>query len=530
MQKVRVKPLPALPGIEKPLIEYCQFVKAEPLAATPVANATLNWFGTNETGGTSSATAPTPSTAEGGTTSFYVAQTLEGCIGDRAKIDVKINTTPKPTTTTYLAYCQNEAAQPLSATGSVLKWYREADGTEFQGVPFTPFTEKVQDYSFYVTQTGANGCESPKEEIKIHIKSLPSATISGGSTIDLGKSATINIKFTGDGPWIYVLSNGLTDTTDQADHHVEVKPSTTTTYVVTEVSNACGKGLPIGSALVTVKVPTINSGNPSVAEVCAGKTFNVPFQQSGDFPTGNTFKVQIARANVDAQFWTIPSVATSNLVTATFPDTTKGGSYYVRVISSGTSAEFTVKGSTSSITIIASPLPVATLTGAQTILVGESADLKAEITGKSPWTFTLNNGTKDSLITASVSPYTFKVAPKTTITYTITKVTNGCGTGTGVGSARVQVDPILGVEPPAPADWVKVYPTLVQSRATIEITVPVAPKQSSVEVIDLNGKSRYTNAIQGKITEVDFGNYPSGLYLIRIQNGNLSTVQRVMKP
>jgi hypothetical protein len=177
-----------------------------------------------------------------------------------------------------------------------------------------------------------------------------------------------------------------------------------------------------------------------------------------------------------------------------------------------------------------SPLPVATLTGTQTILVGESADLKAEITGKSPWTFTLNNGTKDSLITANASPYIFKLKPKTTTTYAITKVTNSCGTGTGVGTARVQVDPILGIEPPAPTDWAKVYPTLIQDKCTVEITGTISPKQASIEVIDLNGRVRATNPVRQKTTEVDFGNYPSGLYLLRIQNGNLSTVQRVMKP
>lgn len=530
IQKVLVKPLPGLPTIPQSLVEYCQFVAAEPLKASPVGAATIDWFGTNATGGTSSPAPPTPSTAEGGTTSYYVAQTLAGCLGDRAKIDVKINTTPKPTTKTYLEYCQNATAPALDATGTILKWYREANGTDWQGVPFVPFTEKVQDYSFYVTQTGSNGCESPKEEIKIHIKSLPSATLSGNSTIDLGQSATINIKFTGDGPWKYVLSNGDTATTDRADHQVTVKPSTTTSYLITEVSNACGKGIPIGSAVVTVKIPTINSGSPSVSEVCAGKPFNVPFQQSGDFPAGNTFKLQVATENADAKFFTIASTATANSVSATFPDTTKGGTYFVRVISSGSNPAFTVKGSVSSITINASPLPVATLTGTQTILVGESADLKAEITGKSPWTFTLNNGTKDTLITANATPFVFKLAPKTTTTYAITKVTNGCGIGTGVGTARVQVDPILGVEPPAPADWAKVYPTVINGKCTVEVTGTISPKQAKIEVVDLNGRPRSTTAIKQQKTEVDFTNYPSGLYLLRIQNGNLNTVQRVMKP
>ncbi|MBO9615155.1 MAG: T9SS type A sorting domain-containing protein [Dyadobacter sp.] len=529
-QKILVKPLPGLPGISQSLIEYCQFVAAKPLEATAAANATLNWFGTDATGGTSSPSAPTPSTAEGGTTSYYVAQTLAGCLGDRAKIDVKVNTTPKPTTQTYLEYCQNAKAPVLDATGSILKWYREANSNDWQGVPFTPFTEKVQDYSFYVTQTGSNGCESPKEEIKIHIKSLPSATISGNPTIDLGQSATINIKFTGDGPWIYILSNGLTDTTDQANHQVEVKPSTTTSYLLTEVSNACGKGPINGLAVVTVKVPTINSGSPSVSEICAGKAFTVPFQQSGDFPAGNTFKLQVSKENTDAKFYTIASTATANSVSATFPDSTKGGTYFLRVISSGANPDFTVKGSVSAITINASPLPVATLTGTQTILVGETADLKADITGKAPWTITLNNGTKDTLITANATPFTFKLAPKTTTTYAITKVTNGCGIGTGVGTARVQVDPILGVEPPAPADWAKVYPTVINGKCTVEVTGTISPKQAKIEVVDLNGRPRSTTAIKQQKTEVDFANYPAGLYLLRIQNGNLSTVQRVMKP
>jgi hypothetical protein len=530
VQKILVKPLPGLPGIAQSLIEYCQFVAAKPLEATAVANATLNWFGTDATGGTSSPSAPTPSTAEGGTTSYYVAQTLAGCIGDRAKIDIKINTTPKPVTKTYLEYCQNAKAPVLDATGTVLKWYRDANTNDWQGFPFTPFTEKVQDYSFYVTQTGSNGCESPKEEIKIHIKSLPSATISGNPTIDLGQTATINIKFTGDGPWIYILSSGLTDTTDQADHQLQVKPSTTTSYLLTEVSNVCGKGTINGLAVVTVKIPTINSGSPSVSEICAGKAFTVPFQQSGDFPAGNTFKLQVSKENADAKFFTIASTATANSVSATFPDTTKGGTYFLRVISSGTNPDFTVKGSVSAITINASPLPVATLTGTQTILVGETADLKAEITGKAPWTITLNNGTKDTLITANATPFTFKLAPRTTTTYAITKVTNGCGIGTGVGTARVQVDPILGVEPPAPADWAKVYPTVINGKCTVEVTGTISPKQAKIEIVDLNGRPRSTQAIKQQKTEVDFANYPSGLYLLRIQNGNLNTVQRVMKP
>jgi hypothetical protein len=527
--KMRVKPLPALPGITTPLIEYCQFLPAAALSATPAPSATLNWYGTNASGGDSSPNAPIPSTADGGTKSYYVAQTLEGCIGDRAKIDVQINTTPKPTTETYLAYCQHVQAPTLTATGNSLKWYRQATSAEFQTNPFIPFTEKVEDYSFFVTQTGANNCESPKEEIKIHIKALPSATISGSTAVNLGEQATISLNFTGDGPWKYILSNGVTGTTSQSPSTINVTPSTTTTYFVTEVSNECGKGSPIGSALITVKVPTIITGSPSVAEACAGTSFTVPFQKSGEFPAGNTFKVQISLVNEDAGFYSIPSVPGENTITATFPDTTQGGSYFVRVVNSGANPEFTAKGSVSTIGIAANPLPVATISGTQTVLMGSPATLKVDITGKGPWTFTLSDGTKDSVITAPTSPYSFLVTPKATSTFTIKTATNSCGVGKGAGSARVQVDPILGVEPPV-TNWLKVYPTVTSAECTVEITTTVASRDAKIQIIDLKGRPVFEQKIQNKTTHLDFTRYPAGLYLIQVQNGNLRSVSKVMKP
>ncbi|WP_149241655.1 T9SS type A sorting domain-containing protein [Dyadobacter sp. 32] len=526
---VTIKPLPGAPGTPNALVEYCQFVQAVPLVATPVATASLNWFGTQASGGTSSPVPPTPSTQDGGTTSYYVAQTLDGCIGDRAKIDVFIKTTPKPTTTTYFAFCQSASASPLTATGTNLKWYRQANSGDFQTTPFIPFTEKVEDYSFFVTQTGSNGCESPKEEIKIHIKGLPSATISGNVSIALGEAANIRLAFTSDGPWKYVLSGGISGNSDQANLDVQVKPITTTTYVVTEVSNACGKGVPIGSALVTVRVPTISTGIPSTTEACAGSTIQIPFQQSGTFPAGNLFVAQVSTTNEDAKFKAIPSVATSNQITATIPDTLKGGVYFVRIVSAGTNPDLLVKGSVASINLTVTPLPAATISGSKTILVGQTADLRIDFLGKAPWTFKLNDGTKDSTITATTTPYSFLLKPRVTTTYTVNSIVNVCGTvAKGTGSARIQVDPILGLEPAGVA-FVKVYPTIVDDKCMVELDEPVSYKQSLVELIDLSGRTLTDKKINQKVTEMDLSKYPGGLYLIRVKNGNHTSVHRVMK-
>jgi gliding motility-associated-like protein len=53
----------------------------------------LLWY-TVSTGGTGSATAPVPSTATAGTTSYYVSQTINGCEGPRAQIDVVVEAPP----------------------------------------------------------------------------------------------------------------------------------------------------------------------------------------------------------------------------------------------------------------------------------------------------------------------------------------------------------------------------------------------------------------------------------------------------
>jgi hypothetical protein len=530
---VVIKPVPVAPTIANALVEYCQSVTASPLAATPAASGVLNWYGQNPTGGTASAAAPTPSTDKEGVTAYYVGQTLEGCVSDRAKIEVKINVAPKPKVLTpSVSYCLGVDAAPLSAEGTSLKWYLTLTDTNPRTSPLTPFTEKVDDYSFYVTQTlkiGSTTCESAKEEIKVHIQPLPSATISGNSSIVPGQTATILVNFTGDAPWKYTVSDGQTGTTSNSSLQIRVSPSVTTNYVITEVSNACGKGLQNGVAVVTVLIPTITTGLPSVSNLCAGKTFTVPFQKSGDFPAGNTFAAQISTVNDVTTFVSIPSVVNGNTLTATLPDTTKGGNYFIRIVSQGTGD--VVPGSVSSVKIVVTPLPVATISGPSNIYMGEIVSLKIDLTGDGPWTLNLNDGAKDTLISTSNTPLNVRISPKTTSIYKITSVSNACGVGRAPGTFRVQVDPVLGTEPPVvAANWVKIYPTMIEDQCTVELTSALSAKDAVVEIFDLSGRSLSRKAIRQKVTEVDFSQKPRGMYLLKVQNGERTSVQRIFKP
>ncbi len=62
------------PTVSSP-IYYCQNSTADPLTAIPSAGNTLIWYGANAAGGTPSFTAPTPSTASVGSTTYYVSET-----------------------------------------------------------------------------------------------------------------------------------------------------------------------------------------------------------------------------------------------------------------------------------------------------------------------------------------------------------------------------------------------------------------------------------------------------------------------
>src|SRR6185295_14799978 len=98
---VTVNPQTPAPTVTTPVV-YCLNATASALTATAATGGTLNWY-TAATGGTGSATAPTPTTA--GNTSYYVSQTITtngvACEGPRAQIVVTINPqTPAPTVTT----------------------------------------------------------------------------------------------------------------------------------------------------------------------------------------------------------------------------------------------------------------------------------------------------------------------------------------------------------------------------------------------------------------------------------------------
>ena len=92
--------------------------------------------------------------------------------------------------------------------------------------------------------------------------------------------------------------------------------------------------------------------------------------------------------------------------------------------------------------LIYSVLPTATISGTQSVCEGDNAGLNVSLTGKSPWSFTLSDGSASTEYTdINSSPYQIVMIPSVTKTYSITQVRDVNGiTNTGSGSAKVTVN------------------------------------------------------------------------------------------
>jgi large repetitive protein len=229
---VTVIATPAAPTVTTP-ITYCQNATATALTAT---GTNLKWY-TTATGGTGSTVAPIPSTTTIGSTIYYVSQTVSTCESPRAAITVTITaTTPAPTVTTPVTYCQNAIAVPLTATGTSLLWYTSASGGTGSTTAPTPSTTTVGSTTYYVSQTQSCG-ESPRAAITVTVNALPAAPIVILPIIYCQNAVSFALSAVGTNLLWYTVATGGTGST------IAPTPSTTTvgtiTYYVSQTVNGC---------------------------------------------------------------------------------------------------------------------------------------------------------------------------------------------------------------------------------------------------------------------------------------------------
>lgn len=231
----------------------CQFAKANPLTATPSTG--LVWQGTGIAGSTE--TAPTPSTAEPASYTYSVVQKAGSCVSTPATINFTVRKLPDaPTVVSPTAFCIGQTSTVLSATATGrLTWYQKADRSGSAQSQVIANTERSSVTTYYVTQTDNVGCESVNSLLEVRVATRATARLTGDGDIYPGDSTAIRIRLTGDGPWSFLdLKRNRVITTDSV-YVVWVRPTTTTTYAITNLSSTCGTGDILNSYTLTVRVP-----------------------------------------------------------------------------------------------------------------------------------------------------------------------------------------------------------------------------------------------------------------------------------
>lgn len=352
------------------------------------------------------------------------------------------------------------------------------------------------------------------------IKVRPTAIISGNPTINFGETASLNLSFTGEGPWTFGLSDGTTSTTDRTPFGVNVKPTQTSTYLVSSVRNLCGDGSTSGSGLVTV-IPRLLTENVSSA-VCSGKDVEVKFGIGGTIPANTTFQAQLSDST--GNFANSISIGTGSRspITATIPSSILPGSNYrMRVVVVGNPAITTVPTSP----FFLGRLPTATISGGSTfpITPGEEVFLVIQFSGDAPWSYVLSDNTTGN---SATTPVILTVAPLLPTTYTLKSVSNTCGVGTVSGSVTANVI-ITSIEQLL-EDKLSLFPNPITERMNVKISLPAA---SEWQLIDLQGQLWYSRRWVGVSYEdiINTTPLPRGTYIFRVKVGTKWLGKKLIK-
>jgi hypothetical protein len=132
--------------------------------------------------------------------------------------------------------------------------------------------------------------------------------------------------------------------------------------------------------------------------------------------------------------------------------------------------------------------------------------------------------------TATKSPFEIAVKPLSTTTYSLTSVSNICGTGTVSGTAKIEVI-ILSAEEEKDLS-VEVFPVPSSEICNWKIQTPEATR-ASVVLYDITGVTQYTQEspthTQKHEGTIDLQNLKSGTYFLKMQVGEKSVTRKVVK-
>ena len=525
---VLVNPTPLAPPVNSPLT-YCLNDIATVLSSATVTGNTMKWYN----GVTALTSAPTPNTANSGTTSYYVSEINSyTCESPRSLISVSVNALPNPPVViTSVSYCKDASAIPLSATassGHTLKWYTVATAGTASTTAITPSTSVVGQITYYVSQVNqTTGCESARASIEVTVKSIPSMPIFT-SPITLCQNQVAN-PLIASGSSLKWYTTSTFGTGALSAPTPSSATATTTNYYVSQTVDGCESSR--GSISVTVNptpvVPTITSVVNPTCTIPSGSL------QLNNLPTTSWTVTRTPAVVSGTEFY-------NNSTSSYLIDNLAPGSYTFTV-----SNGLCTSAATGSVTIISIPTQSAPTVGIPvqpTCTVATGNVTLNDLPGN--WTLTSNtgsiiSGSGSSTNITSLNPGTYSYTVKNTATNCISVTSSNVVIGTQpfTPSAPSIVSPqffITGAKVSdlqVPSGIIKWYSALTGGSVLNPLTTLATGNYYASETIGSCESSRFTAIITidpptnaGIVNAVGISTVCSGASASLILTGQLGTV------
>lgn len=185
----------------------------------------------------------------------------------------------------------------------------------------------------------------------------------------------------------------------------------------------------------------------------------------------------------------------------------------------------------STVNVVFNDKPIASLTGGGSVYLTESSTLKVDLTSIAPWQIKLSDGKE---YTATQTPYSISIIPKDTNAYTLTSVSNRCGTGTSQGNAKFKILTPLANEPILLDEIVLLatVPNPFKESCIIKFGLP-KPSSVKLTLFDSKGNQKMILADEYKSAgwhsqTLTAKSLNEGVYILRMESNGQSKTQKLV--
>ena len=336
--------------------------------------------------------------------------------------------TPTITSTTPGSRC-GAGTLTLSATASSgsISWYANSVGGTALAIGTSYTTTAISSTTTYYVDATNGSTTSSRTAVTATILIVPTASISGNTTVCSGASSIINIALTGATPWSFTYGSttgshsisGITSST----YTTSVTAGTYTLSIVSDASNCTGTVS--GSSVITERTPITVS---TATVTCNGN--NTSYVLEFDIAGGNSasYTVNGGSSGISGNHYTGSPIASGSSYSLTFND-------------SYNCSPLTISGTKTCPTNTIVCNATASISGIKTICQGEVATVSISLNNGTPnWSITYAvGGVSQTAVTATSSPFTFTTS--TGGAYTLVSVVdaNSCSAANS-GSATITVN------------------------------------------------------------------------------------------